>query len=164
MIDATRSQPRPGQIVAIWSPSHGPDVGQFIRNCMPYWLTSHDERLSDVALWWPVEWPAPMTNQTPAVVDSGARGLQWGGVVDISSKIDYTILTAKVSRYSVRADFSFVGHCAIIFQRPQAVTTGLTLAGGPPSDAWGRTILNPRHFKPPKTSNKKAAGPYRRGF
>jgi hypothetical protein len=91
-----------------------------------------------------------MADQTRATTAAGdGRGVDSPGIsmYNISAK----------TVHPVRADFSFQGSSHIIFQRPSVATTGSVFANCPPSGTGGRTILNPRHFRPPKISNKKAA-------
>lgn len=73
-----------------------------------------------------------------------------------------TITRAKTV-HPVRADFSFQGSSHIIFKRPQVVTTGSVFANCPPSDTWGRNILNPgQRTGPPK--KQKAQVRYQPGL
>lgn len=92
---------------------------------------------------------------TPRRGRGQASGAERRELFDLHAGLWYNIRAKTV--YPVRADFSFQGSSHIIFKRPQVVTTGSVFANCPPSDTWGRTILNPgQRTGPPKTSKQKA--------
>lgn len=67
------------------------------------------------------------------------------------------IISAKAGHFSVVwTDFLFYPTCYKIPLRPSVVTAGSAFASDLSSDTGGRTILNPRHFRPPKISKQKS--------